>query len=116
VVGYNTRYLQLQPAHRQYGPTQAKAMVCEWEDGRVEVHYRGERIAFRELPGAPVGAGIEERINAEGVSAGASKPDHQQGRWKPAPNHPWRQYKQTSSRNSALVAPPPVELPPSASP
>jgi len=34
-------YLQLQPQNKRYGPTQAKALVCEWEDGGVEVRYAG---------------------------------------------------------------------------
>src|ERR1700724_3259068 len=49
VVRHHGRYWQLKPRHRHYGPTQAKALVCEWEDGSVEVHYRGECLAFQEL-------------------------------------------------------------------
>jgi hypothetical protein len=49
VVRHEGRYLQLQPGQRRYGPTQSKAMVCEWQDGAIEVYYRGERIAFTEL-------------------------------------------------------------------
>jgi hypothetical protein len=49
VVRHNGRYLQLQPGQRRYGPTQNKALVCEWEDGAMEVYYRGERMAFTEL-------------------------------------------------------------------
>jgi len=30
-------FLQLKPQKKRYGPTQAKALVCEWEDGAVEV-------------------------------------------------------------------------------
>src|SRR5713101_8329612 len=44
VVRYRGLLLQLKPASRRYGPTQAKATVCEWEDGRLEVLYRGEVI------------------------------------------------------------------------
>jgi hypothetical protein len=39
VVQYRGHSLQLQPQNKRYGPTQAKALVCEWEDGAVEVHY-----------------------------------------------------------------------------
>jgi hypothetical protein len=49
VIRHNGRYLQLQPGQRRYGPTQNKALVCEWEDGAMEVYYRGERMAFTEL-------------------------------------------------------------------
>ena len=38
-----------QPGQRRYGPTQSKALVCEWEDGAIQVYYRGERMGFTEL-------------------------------------------------------------------
>jgi transposase len=49
VIRHEGRYLQLQPGQRRYGPTQSKALVCEWEEGDIEVYYRGERVAFIEL-------------------------------------------------------------------
>jgi hypothetical protein len=49
VIRHEGRYLQLQPGQRRYGPTQSKALVCEWEEGAIEVYYRGERVAFIEL-------------------------------------------------------------------
>jgi len=49
VIRHEGRYLQLQPAgQRRYGPTQSKALLCEREDGGMEVYYRGARIAFTE--------------------------------------------------------------------
>ena len=49
VIRHEGRYLQLQPGQRRYGPTKSKALVCEWENGAIEVYYRGERVAFIEL-------------------------------------------------------------------
>jgi transposase len=49
VIRHNGRNLQLQPGQRRYRPTQSKALVCEWEDGAMQVYYRGERVAFTEL-------------------------------------------------------------------
>src|SRR5215470_10016335 len=49
VVRYEGRWLQLRPASRRYGPTQSKALVCEYPDGSVEVYYRGERVHFHEI-------------------------------------------------------------------
>ncbi|HEY6352687.1 MAG TPA: ISNCY family transposase [Candidatus Angelobacter sp.] len=60
VIRHENRYLQLQPRQRRYGPTQGKALVCQWEDGTMEVYFRGEAIEFMELqervrkPPAPV--------------------------------------------------------------
>ena len=60
VVRHEGRFLQLQPKHR-YGPTQAKALVCEWEDGTTEVYYRGERLAYQELSDSPSQPSVKER-------------------------------------------------------
>lgn len=50
VIRHAGRWLQLQPRQRHYGPAKSKALVSEYDDGRVEVYYRDERIGFRELP------------------------------------------------------------------
>jgi transposase len=83
VVPYRGHFLQLQPQNRHYGPTKAKALVCEWEDGAVEVHYRGECMDYKDLV-----------VRPQAVSAGPSKPRHAPARGvggKPAQDHPWRQ-------------------------
>src|SRR5467141_943760 len=49
VIRHEGRCLQLQPGQRRYGPTQSKALVCEWEDGAMQVYYRGQRLAYQEL-------------------------------------------------------------------
>src|SRR5213594_4438562 len=49
VVQYRGHFLQLKPQNRRYGPTQSKALVCEWEDGAVEVRYRGKRMEYEDL-------------------------------------------------------------------
>ena len=36
VIRYDGRFLQLRPGQRRYGPTQSKALVCEWEEGDIE--------------------------------------------------------------------------------
>ena len=53
VIRHEGRDLQLKPGSRRYGPTRSKALVCEWEDGTMEVYYRGEAIAFTELKKPP---------------------------------------------------------------
>jgi hypothetical protein len=51
VIRHQGRWFQLHPGQRRYGPTRSKALLCEWEDGTLEVHYRGKAMAFTELPG-----------------------------------------------------------------
>ena len=83
VVRHKGGLLQLQPKHRHYGPTQAKALVCEWEDGNLEVYYRGERLAYQGLAEAPKGS-VEDGSKARVVGPFLAKAP------KPSPNHPWR--------------------------
>lgn len=49
VIRHEGRSLQLNPGSRHYGPTQSRALVCQWEDGNMRIYYRGEQIAFTEL-------------------------------------------------------------------
>jgi transposase len=83
VVQYRTRFLQLKPQNQRYGPTQAKAFVCEWEDGVVEVRYRGARIEHDELA-------VRPPVAQAGAAKRRSEPAKRVGS-KPTPDHPWRQ-------------------------
>src|SRR2546425_11758145 len=83
VVHYRGHFLQLKPQNKRYGPTQAKALVCEWEDGAVEVHYRGERMDYEDLA-----------VRPQVVQAGPSKPRREPAKRvgsRGAQDHPWRQ-------------------------
>jgi transposase len=82
VVQYRGHFLQLQPGAKHYGPTQLKAQVCEWEDGAVEVRYRGERMEYEDLVERP-------RAIPAKLDKASGKPITDGG-WKPAPKHPWR--------------------------
>ena len=83
MVQYRGHFLQLKPQNRRYGPTQSKALICEWEDGAVEVRYRNERIEYEDLVLRP---------NVD--RAPKARPRHAPARvvgGKPAQDHPWRQ-------------------------
>jgi transposase len=84
VIRHEGRYLQLQPAGQsRYGPTRSKAVVCEWEEGAMEVYYRGQRLAYHELP-APLPRKFE-------VEASKPRVPFFGKAIKPSPDHPWRQ-------------------------
>src|SRR5258708_39555837 len=83
VVQYRGHFLQLKPQNRRYGPTRSKALICEWEDGAVEVRYRDERIEHEDLV-----------VRPSVVTAPKARPHREpakHGRTKPAPHHPWRE-------------------------
>jgi hypothetical protein len=103
VVRHQGRLLQLQPKHRHYGPTQAKALVCEWEDGTLEVYYRGEHLAYQELADHPRKPSVEDR----GKQTVLSLPQRQRRKWKPSQDHPWRRGYSTMKPNGSA----PVEIP-----
>ncbi|OFW39494.1 MAG: hypothetical protein A3J28_14395 [Acidobacteria bacterium RIFCSPLOWO2_12_FULL_60_22] len=79
VVRHENRLYQVTRQSR-YAPARAKVVVCEWEDGRCEIRYRGQRLAYTEIaerpakPAAPPAQPIRRRLPAP-----------------PKANHPWKQ-------------------------
>ena len=102
VVRHQGRFLQLQPKHRYYGPTQAKALVCEWEDGTTEVYYRGEPLAYQELAEPPSKHKVED--NAKDTVAWLAKAR------KPSQDHPWRRDYRTMKPNWLAKAEMPARM------
>ncbi len=56
VVRYENRYFQLERTS-DYPPRQAKVTVCEWEDGRTEIRYKGKARAVSRDRGAAAPTG-----------------------------------------------------------
>ena len=54
VVRYDNRFFQLQARSRNYAPAQGKVVVCEWQDGTIEIEYRGGKLSWQDLVGAPL--------------------------------------------------------------
>ena len=79
VVRYQNRYFQVKRQGRHYAPAKGKVMVCEWEDGRVEIRYREQKVEWAEVA-APAPALVPTRQAA---------PVTTHKRKAPA-NHPWR--------------------------
>ena len=80
VVRYDNRYFQLGRQSGHYAPAKSKVTVCEWEDGRIAIEYRGQKLQYTELPGPPVDAPKPVKAPAHKV---VPKP--------PSREHPWRQ-------------------------
>jgi hypothetical protein len=94
VVRYDNRYFQLERAS-DYPPRQAKVTVCEWEDGRIEIRYKGKARPRREIE-APQPA--EQAIR---LALKPPKPSH----WKPPASHPWRRPGAAMLRTTASASP-----------
>lgn len=59
VVRYDNRLFQVQAQSRRYAPAQGKVVVCQWQDGTVEIEYRGRQLPWKEIFSVP------PRVSAE---------------------------------------------------
>jgi len=85
VVRYKNRLLQLQRQRQHWAPAQSRVVVRENEPGEIEIRYRGQRLAFREISASTaMGRG---RDAAPSPAPPSPKPKG----LAPASNHPWRQ-------------------------
>ena len=79
VVRYQNRFLQVKYQGRRTAPPQSKVMVCEWEDGRLEIRYRGQAVAWDEIWERP-----RPVVNAAKPIAPVGPAN------RPKADHPWR--------------------------
>ena len=79
VVRYQGRFFQWQAQVRHYAPARSKVTVCEWEDGTIEIEYRGQNLRWEEIAAAPM---RQAKPPVQAVQRRA--------RYIPGPDHPWR--------------------------
>jgi transposase len=98
VVRYNNRWLQLERQSQHWAPAKSRVLVRENEAGDVAIHYRGQRLRFRELKAASTVLG-----EGRGVAPSPAPPSPILRRnLPPDPNHPWR--KGFSAKARALFS------------
>ena len=87
VVRHANRFYQVERQSQHHAPAKSKVTVCEWEDGTTEIHYRGQKLKWKEIGGHAEARKREELEGKEGKETGdvAKRP------WKPGPDHPWGQ-------------------------
>lgn len=91
VVRHENRFFQV-TRESGYAPARGKVVVCEWEDGRLEIRYRGKRLSFEEIRERPT------KPKAE------TKPRLRRQPAPPASNHPWRSsYQEMRARAPGSV-------------
>jgi transposase len=84
VVRHQNRLFQVTRQSR-YAPARSKVVVCEWEDGQVEIRYGGQRLCHEEIAVRPAAPPM------------AAKPRQHRRRLPTPPqaSHPWRKgYRQ----------------------
>jgi hypothetical protein len=78
VVRHENRFYQVEGKSRSHAPARSKVLVCEWEDGTMEIHYRGQKLLWQVIAQRP------QRI--EPVASKRTPPAPA----IPLPTHPWR--------------------------
>jgi len=103
VVRHENRFYQVEGQSRRYAPAKSKVTVCEWEDGSMEIHYRGQKLIWNEIQERP----IKQEAAAPSERRKISTPPTAK-----MPDHPWRRSYQDmrpvnpppSTRSSALIS------------
>jgi hypothetical protein len=91
VVRHENRFFQV-TRESGYAPTRAKVVVCEWEDTRLEIRYRGKRLGFEEIRERPAKAKAE------------CKPAQRRRPAPPPSSHPWRKgYQKMRARSTEAL-------------
>lgn len=90
VVRYDTRLLQVDRRQRIHPPARSTVLVCEYEDGRLEVWYRGQPVRWTDITNVHQAPGAGAPTRAPGATERPS------GRplvlkIRPSREHPWRQ-------------------------
>jgi len=87
VVRHDNRYFQVQRQSR-YAPARSTVLVCEDEDGRLAIEYRGQKLAFAEIPAPSSPAAAANRAVATPPCSST-----------PGAQHPWqRAYREMPER------------------
>jgi transposase len=85
VVRYNHRLLQLERQSQHWAPAKSRVLVRENEAGKIAIHYRGQRLLFRELKAAS-----KALSGGRDVAPSPAPPSLKLHPFTPASNHPWR--------------------------
>ena len=95
VVRHDNRFYQVERQSRNHAPAKSTVVVCEWEDGTVEIHYRGRKLRWHEIEERP---GKPEAVAAKRRKSSTPPAAHM-------PNHPWRRRYQDMQPRWPMGAP-----------
>ncbi len=91
IVRHQNRLYQVERQSHRHAPAKSTVLVCEWEDGAVEIQYRGQKLPWHvveERPRMPDVVASKRRIRSSPPAA------HM-------PNHPWRRSYQDMQPRAA---------------
>ena len=85
VVRHENRFYQVERQSQRHAPARSRVTMCKWEEGRKEIHYRGQKLKWKELAARPRSGKLAEAAS-ERETPRATTPRT----WKPGPDYPWR--------------------------
>ena len=101
VVQHENRLYQVERQSQHHAPAKGKVRVCEKEDGSLEIHYREQKLKWKEIAARPVSDKEGKETPARTTPRTTLNP-----KWKPGPNHPWRRgYPERNLAGRALPVP-----------
>ena len=80
VVRHENHFYQVEGQSRSYAPAKSRVTVCEWEDGTMEIHYRGRKLSWHEIQQRPQKTAMVTSKVRRPITPAAAH----------LPNHPWR--------------------------
>jgi transposase len=92
VVRHHNRFYQVE--RHGHAPAKSVVVVCEYEDGAVEIQYRGQKLEWHEIKERP---GKPEAVAAKRRKSSTPPAAHM-------PNHPWRRRYQDMHPRLAMGA------------
>jgi hypothetical protein len=113
VVRHENRFYQVERQSQHHAPAKSKVTVCEWQDGTMEMHYRGQKLKWKEIEERPVLQGLENEASIREAPRATRRRT-----WRPGPDHPWRRGygERNPERLPRPAGAPPSLASPSASP
>lgn len=80
VVRHENRLYQVERQSRHHAPAKSGVVVCQWEDGSVEIQYRGQKLKWHEIEQRPAKPQAGKRKRRKPFTPVAAH----------MPDHPWR--------------------------
>jgi hypothetical protein len=107
VVRHANRFYQVERQSQHHAPAKSKVLVYEWEDGTMDIQYRGQRLKWNEIGGCAEARKTEDSESKAGKEVVKVAERRQ---WKPGSDHPWR--RRFKERTGGLSSGrPPVQEP-----
>jgi hypothetical protein len=103
-VQYKNRHYQIARRSIGGGLRSSRITVEEHLDGTVRLRWRGEYLKHERLESAGRAAGTDRQSSS--AQAGKRNQKREPTGWKPASDHPWRQYRNREPRSASRRPPP----------